>query len=477
MRKRMPLPVDPGALRLDGLPREIRLVFFFVAAAAAYYLSYAIILTFYYYRGYASEYLQYESLLLGIVTVLVTLTVLFRSLARKDAAYPYVKAALRSARHPEIFLLWIWLIVAVVNVFLACRERGLSVWGTRWVLTDLFYCGVILCPLGFALARLHRPRLLHAVTEIAMILTAPMYILGVWAAITANPTHFFGWPLLLYEGRLMSNLNPNIVGSYACLFIFLGLYRLHTLRSRPARWALIAAEIIWMICLISSASRGNLVAAAVGFGFYASMRILRAAGPQKRKRILTAVLFGLVVAVIIYCLFLLFQKLFYWTQSLCHPGDALEVDFRKWSNTTRFGGRLGIWQAIFQDLRHNIHIWIHGCGPGWYVHTYTDSIRGSLGLLQYTHNQFLEILVGQGIVPLLLYVLWLVFVARDSLQSCLDLSPEKGGEWTLPIVLLVLVVANLMEALLAGTTHYVGHVFFLTAGYVAGTWVPKKKTA
>ncbi len=98
-------------------------------------------------------------------------------------------------------------------------------------------------------------------------------------------------------------------------------------------------------------------------------------------------------------------------------------------------------------------------------------------MLQYTHNQFLEILVGQGIVPLLLYVLWLVFVARDSLQSCLDLSPEKGGEWTLPIVLLVLVVANLMEALLAGTTHYVGHVFFLTAGYVAGTWVPKKKTA
>ena len=134
------------------------------------------------------------------------------------------------------------------------------------------------------------------------------------------------------------------------------------------------------------------------------------------------------------------------------------------------GGRVGIWQAIFQELSWDRRIWLHGCAPGYiYAHLKDLTGRG-----RYTHNQFLEILVGQGLAPLLAYCAWLVCIARDSLSLCFSKTEDGESFWTLPVVLLVLVIANLMEAMLAGTTHYIGHLFFLISGFVAGTYVPKK---
>ncbi len=463
--------LDAGTIWMGHLPREARLALTFAAAFALYYLIYSVIDIFYLFGADSTaEYLEYEGFLLALVTAAVTALGLLSALRRKEE---WALDALRCARRPELWLLWVWCAVAVVNCFIASRENGLRFLASRWALMDLFALSVLLCPLGFALARVRSTRLLHILMDAAMIITAPLYLCGIWTAFTGRTVHILGTLTYIYEGRLDLNINPNITGAYAALFMTLGLYRLHTLRSRPARILMWAGEAVWLIGLSSSASRGNLIAAAAGLGFYLALGMIRSGKKKGTNKVLPAVLVGLAAAVAFYLLCGRLKQFYYLFQDRVVPAAAGKVmqDHRGWDNAARLGGRLRIWTAIVNELSWNKHIWIHGCTPGYLM----LHLKRLVGRLYYTHNQFLEILVGQGVIPMLLYCAWLVFVARDSMSHCLKGPDEGGGNWTLPIVLLVLVVANLMEALLAATTHYVGHLFFLAAGYVAGTYIPKKK--
>ncbi len=477
--------LDAGTVWMGDLPREIRLPLTFAAGCAVYYLVYAVLLIFYLGQGPAEEYLRYEALLLGVIAVLSSLVGLAVAFRRGGESLVCARAALRQIRRPEIFLLWIWLVLAVLNSFLSSRFHGLRLLANRWQLMDVFLFSLLLCPLGFALARLRSPRLLWIGMDTAMILTAPLFFCGMWTVFTGGSVPFINSVSYIYRGRLALNLNPNITGAYAALFLFLGLYRLHSLRSRAARALIWLGEAVWLIALASSASRGNIIAAAVGLGFYVSVRLFRAGKKPEWKKILLTVLAGLAVAVLFYLLCRVMQQIFYAFQARAasHARAAaqasghasgqtgVQTDNRTVENAYRLGGRDIIWNAIFKELTWNWHIWLHGCGPGYVI----PHIQSLMGRHYYTHNQFLEILVGQGLAPMLLYLAWLFFIARDSV-ALIRTGPDRGDRnWTLPIVLLVLVVANLMEALLAGTLHYVGHLFFLIGGYVAGTWVPTKK--
>ena len=462
--------LDSGAIWMGHLPREARVALTFAAACGAYYIVYAIVLIFYLPRGSVSEYLQYESMLLGVVSAAVTAVMAFSAWRKGGESRAVTRNALREARRPEIFLLWVWLAVAVVNCFIACRENGLLFRANRWQLFDLFACGVILCPLGFALARLRSPRFFHCLMEAAMVLTAPLFLGGLWTVFTGRTVPVITTAVYLYNGRLALSVNPNITGGYACLFLMLGLYRLHSLRSRPARYLMMAGELIWLISLISSGSLGNIIAVGLGLVFYATVRFLRNGDVGSRKRLLTAFFFCLGLAAVFALLCFVLQKVFHAAEAAATPVVQQSFEHRSWGRITRLSGRSAIWSAIFNELSWNRHIWLHGCAPAYLM----SHIESLMGRYYYTHNQFLEILVGQGLVPMVLYCIWLVYIARDSLSLCFDRREVFCVHWSLPIVLLALVAANLMEALLVGTTHCIGHFFFLIGGFVAGTYIPKK---
>ena len=152
--------LDAGTVWMGNLPREIRLPLTFAASCAVYYLVYAVLLIFYLGQGSAEEYLRYEALLLGVIAVLSSLVGLAVAFRRGGESLVCARAALRQIRRPEIFLLWIWLVLAVLNSFLSSRFHGLRLLANRWQLMDVFLCSLLLCPLGFALARLRSPRLL-----------------------------------------------------------------------------------------------------------------------------------------------------------------------------------------------------------------------------------------------------------------------------------------------------------------------------
>ena len=75
------------------------------------------------------------------------------------------------------------------------------------------------------------------------------------------------------------------------------------------------------------------------------------------------------------------------------------------------------------------------------------------------------------------FLVWLVHMARQSVYVCARPETERSA-WLLPVLLLALVVGNLLEPFLLARGYFVGHMFFLTAGFVSGTYRSlREKTA
>ena len=106
---------------------------------------------------------------------------------------------------------------------------------------------------------------------------------------------------------------------------------------------------------------------------------------------------------------------------------------------------------------------LHGCSSAQ-VPYLVDKIFGALWN---THNQFLEIMVGQGIPALVMFVCFLCLLFRDSLSVSLRKEKESAG-WTMPLTLLVLILHSMAEVTLVNSGTTIGSMFFLAAGYVSG---------
>ena len=127
------------------------------------------------------------------------------------------------------------------------------------------------------------------------------------------------------------------------------------------------------------------------------------------------------------------------------------------------GGRRKIWQCVIKGAAGDRHILIHGtsiANVGDWVET--TAFKRNF----HTHNQLLEVLVAQGLPALVLFLLWLLWLAGKSLS--LMFSAGRGAVWALPLPLLTLITHNMAEMMLVGRPHFVAGFFFLIAGYTAG---------
>ena len=132
------------------------------------------------------------------------------------------------------------------------------------------------------------------------------------------------------------------------------------------------------------------------------------------------------------------------------------------------GGRKNIWLTVIRGMKKDRHILLHGTSMA----NTSDWVATVLGTPFRTHNQFLELLTAEGLPALILFILWLIWLAGKSLGLCF--SPDSRANWLLPLSLLLLLVHNMVEMMIVARPHVVCGFFYLVAGYVAG-FAPKKQ--
>ena len=139
-------------------------------------------------------------------------------------------------------------------------------------------------------------------------------------------------------------------------------------------------------------------------------------------------------------------------------------------DVAELGGRKDVWRSVILHVFHNPGLLLHGCTQSSTVMT----VEALIGKNYNTHNQFLEVLLAYGLPSMLLFLAWLIPVARNSIALGLDVE-APDNRWMLPAVLLLLIVNNMAETMLVGRGHFVGGMFFLIAGYVCAMAPRKKK--
>ena len=360
---------------------------------------------------------------------------------------------LRELAGGETVVLLLWMIWAGIACLLAVKAGAASLRQNVPCLFDLFVCTLLLFPLGVFWGKRRDMRLLNVMIDAGGTVFLLFSLAAIFSRVTGRePFLLFGHSYGVNDlGRLAVGTNPNTTGAMAAFFLAAGLYRLHSVSSAGGKlcwglaWGVNALTLYWSDC------RTGLVAAGAAAAVYLFMLLWRSTKSTAAKVLLCTAAAGLLAG----------AGFFLWQFLKTHGADLQA----RGGSIIKLGSRTKIWAAVIKALKSDRSLLLRGCSPAS-VLDYVTGLGATFYTKVNTHNQFLEILTGQGLPGLALYVSWLLPVIWKSLK--LLFSGEGRGGWILPLILFVLFTENLTEATLVCEHHYTGCLFFLTAGFVCG---------
>lgn len=387
-------------------------------------------------------------------------------------------ALFRSMRFGAFYCLIAWCVWSVAACLFAVSEGLASLSHNVRYLFYLASSLLILFPLGFALGRENRPKLLWLLYDLCLACFAVFLVCGFWRFFRGD-THFdmfFGREFDFTIPRPRFGQNQNSTGAYCAFFLIMGLYRFAEQRT-------VLRRLIQLLLLVPVAaafslveSRAAVIAGACAFGVFMLALIYRRCRGSRLMSTLLALAALAAAAALFVLLFYRCRDLTSSMQKLLLPSQEAvsngvgETRELVGENASNLAGRLRVWKAVIASICQDRHLLIHGCSQA----STTATVFKLIGKNYNTHNQFLEILLSQGLPAMLLYCVWLVWTAVKSIDVGLGGPGERDHTWMLPLPLLFLVVDNLSETMLAGRGHFVGGFFFLLAGFVGGLSVSRK---
>ena len=383
-----------------------------------------------------------------------------------------IKAFLKGMFRMEAILLsmlFIWNIFCVISADSIYKE---NLWQLNDnILFELTVCFFILFIFGYILPK----RQAKMALDIAFIaIVAMMTGLMIWvlhAVCVPSVIHLPGGGSIGMTsasfsgggGRLSISCHPNTVGAYAEVILMMCLY-LAVTKKGIIRIFSIFAMIIHYFVLILSDSRTCIIAAAFSIGVVAFKLVFDAA---KGKDVWKRWAFGFLALVVCFALVIGLQKpVRIGYESISHfselTSSSTEPSGREMELTTN--GRNILWTAAVKSAFSGPRNAVFGVTPVAVVSEITKWSGTDWG---YTHNQFLEVLVANGIPGLVLYLAWLVLIAIKCVKNVLlkDGSMQKGMI-VIGGMILMLVIANLFEATLVYYRFFTEGIFFLLCGIV-----------
>ena len=419
---------------------------------------------------------------LGLFAVSVGLAGVFAFLAfrRGELTRDDRKDGRRLFRNKSAGILLIWFLWAAAACLLAVREGMSTLLFNGGFLLDQLVNFLVLFPLGLALARRRDDRLLRLLAWCVYLLFLPYLISGLAVAFTGGSFSFLGRVVCLEDGRLRLGGNPNTAGVYAALSFTLGFYLFMSTSRRGLRWLLGTGEALLLVLMVFTGSRSALLATAAGIVFYAFVILVRRRRERRGGEVsfsrawLPALIVGAALLLALVLLILFGRRI-----------PVVNGLMERYFSDLSLSRRGLIWEFMLRGLSRRPHVMLHGCSSAQVPYL----VRQIYGALRNTHNQLLEVCLGQGIPALVLFLLFLGLLLRDSLTTAfcaragepVRITPladgpmailrgdAHGAVWTIPLLLLVLFVHSMAEVTLVNMGTTLGSLFFLSAGYVTGT--------
>ena len=400
--------------------------------------------------------------LVGVVPAAAAALVFFGAMIRARCRQP---EALLSFR--QFFLEWwvngkltiLWAAWVVIAAAIAVLE-GISNYRVNSVYVfDILVSLLLLYPLGIFLGRRDRLRLLHVIMDRCIFVLFLLVLLMLYRfARKEFPFYIFGRLFGFSKSRLLMGSNSNMCGAQCSFLALCALYRMQMFRSKGKKCLYLIMALALSFAVLLTQSVGSLLSLGVGATGMLCLYVYRRRRLRGAKYpTLTALLTGAAfVCVIAAAAFLVLRVL---------PSVLPGFKIRKISlaKIASISSRKKIWAATITHVFQDPHLMLHGCSS----HAVTSFIEKWLGTRFHTHNQFLEILLSQGIPGFVFFLTWLVRTVLHSVRLCNDPKTSQAL-WLLPALLVSLLCGNMLEPFLLGRLYFVGSMFFLIGGYVSG---------
>lgn len=340
-------------------------------------------------------------------------------------------------------------------------------------LDDLFVCAFIIFPWGKHLVKATNKMksVLRCLTDLSLLGISGVMV---WILIAAFRSEvlstFFGSAIgmLEFNGTLQLSINchPNTVGAYAGLILCICIYFFANSRG-IRRYVYFVECLIHFLVLALSNSRGSFFAficiAAVMTGL--TIYYLLAKADLKKRWIAACIGAVAVVAVLIFAR----NSIFAIYDSVKQTNSVVDVEqyeeVIRDLNITSFTGRPIIWKGALKIIFGGVSEFLFGITPYHIAGEIQRLINSEIGF--YTHNQILEVASDVGVPACILFLVFLWRLAVVCYKKGTALS--EGDQWKkkfLPIIILFLVIANVMEATLLFYGYLSGCVFMLLSGMI-----------
>lgn len=433
------------------------------------------------YGGFSgSIFEQMDFVLFGVLALAAVSYLVFTKMEYPDTMYR-VRDFMHRLFCPEMLALTAllgWYVISCI----ACGSYYHGTWlkGNAFPLLDTAINVFIFFPLAAYMPENRRKQAIHGIIHVIVGLMTVLMVFVLWNVYHLNIIRLPGGDIgMTADVRLIVFVHPNIVAAYVSLYMMLCLYMI-LIQPTPVKLLYGFALFIHLVVLILTNSRTSFIAITAAFMLCSAVftwHHSKSAGSLKR------VILCVLASSLAFAFFMLARKLVFQSfQSITHFSElvalqngasssqaaassvdsASRITLKADSMSTRYV----TWLYSLKAMVYDLHKAIFGVTP-ISVDSVLDLIAGGDHPDVYTHNQFLEVGVCLGFPGLILYIIYIVLIARNCLNVGLsgDQKPYPGY-YVMPATIFMLVISNLTEGRLL-FYHYQPAAFF----FILGGWI------
>jgi hypothetical protein len=259
------------------------------------------------------------------------------------------------------------------------------------------------------------------------------------------------------KGQLTGILgNPNIISCFCVIYLGATLFIIEKTKKIQMRLLLLSLIIMDLIAVYFTASRGGVIGTCVALFVYISLKVhLYSSRSIKNKKTIIAI-------TSIFFVFIVFVVLFF------NGLIDFSVIIRRSSTdlSSNFQARLLLWRAGLLTIIDNPQNFIFGIGTN--ISESMGSLVGNLlpeGILNNTHNSFIQMAVYYGIPSLLLLIIYFakcIIPGLINLKNSIENNMDIG---VLIALLFALLFINFFETYMSGKI-ILGTIVWMLSGYI-----------